>query len=102
MAIDLAKYVLIMLAVFVTIYPSMAAIDPLGPATAQNILLAGNLFGALSMMLLLPLALWAMRSPWFGTMQAHGVPAILALAGFMATPIAIGLLQRAVAAFGLS
>jgi len=58
---DLAKYFAILPAMFVTIYPSLGALNIMGLATPQSAILSAVIFNALIIVALIPLALRGVR-----------------------------------------
>ena len=101
---DIAKYLVVVPAVFAVGDPWLASIDLLGMASPHSALLAGNLFNALAILLLVPLVLHERRSSALqtpGSRQRLAI-ALYGLAGLLIAPVGIGLLQRAISALRLA
>jgi K+-transporting ATPase ATPase B chain len=103
MASDLAKYLAIVPVVFAAGHPPLAALEFYRPVTFESALLAGNMFNALIVLTMLPLALHVTRRRASGgTVLRRGREILVyALIGLVMTPVAIGLLQRTVMALGV-
>ena len=97
---DLAKYLVLLCAVFAAGSFSATGSGLFGTISPQSMLLAGSAFSALAILVLLPLAIRVERMPTFA--KGWSAMALYGMAGFVLTPIAIMLLQGAATALGLA
>ena len=97
---DLAKYLVLLSAVFAAGSFSATGSGLFGTISPQSMLLAGCAFSALAILVLLPLAIRVERMPTLA--KGWSAMALYGMAGFVLTPIAIMLLQGAATALGLA
>ena len=100
---DVAKYFAILPALFVGVYPELAALNVMGLATPESAILSAVIFNALVIVALIPLAL---RGVGFRAAPAAELLRrnllVYGLGGILAPFIGIKLIDLAVTAFGLA
>jgi K+-transporting ATPase ATPase B chain len=101
-ASDLAKYSVILPALFVTAHPELNGLNVVRLASPQSAILSGVIFNALIIVLLIPLALRGLRSPPATTAaRLHRLLLVYGVGGLIAPFIGIKALDLAITHFGL-
>lgn len=100
---DVAKYFAIIPALFMTIYPGLAALNVMGLASPQSAILSAIIFNAIIIPLLIPLALKgvAWRAAPAGQLLARNL-AIYGVGGLMAPFVGIKLIDLVVSSLKLA
>ena len=100
---DVAKYFAILPAIFVVLYPALAALNVMGLASPQSAILSAIIFNAIIIPLLVPLALKGVAyRPMPAASQLLRNLAIYGVGGVIAPFVGIKLIDLAVAGLGLA